>query len=130
MTKMAILELLPSANDVFIGNVFTPVCQSFCSRGEGSTWAGTLPGQEHPPGQVHPTQPGTPPGRYTPRQIHPLAGTPSGRYTPWQVHHPLAVHAGIWSTSRWYASYWNALLFVNVFPEFAKFSDENYLSLH
>ena len=46
----------------------------------GSTWVGT----PHPP------------GRYTPRQVHPQAGTPLGRYTPWagtptpgQVHPPL-----------------------------------------
>ena len=45
-------------------------------------------------------------GRYTPqagtppRQVHPL-----GRYTP-----QATVHAGIWSTSRRYASHWNAFL--------------------
>ena len=32
--------LLPPANEVCEGYVFTPVCQSFCSQG-GSTWAGT-----------------------------------------------------------------------------------------
>ena len=56
------------------GNIFTPVCQSFCSRGEGSTWAGTLP-----PG------PGTPQTRYTP---------PGTRYPPKPGTPPLAVHAG------------------------------------
>ena len=49
------------------------------------------------PGQVHP------PGRYTPP---PWAGTsPPDRYTP------ATVHAGIRSTSGWYASHWNAFLF-------------------
>ena len=52
-------------------------CLSFCSQGGY-------------PKQVHPLA-GTPPSRYTPRQVHPLgrytiwAGTPPGRYT-----HPLA----------------------------------------
>ena len=31
----------------------------------------------------------TPPGRYTPRQVHTLAGTSPSRYTPWQVQSPL-----------------------------------------
>ena len=91
--SMRLWEFLPPANEVCEGYVFTPVCQSFCSQG-GSTWAGT------PPGQVHPPQAGTP-GRYTPLgscpppsrsplQVHPRAGT------PWQVHPPGAVHAGIY----------------------------------
>ena len=59
------------------------------------------PGQVHTPGQVHPWA-GTPPGRYTPRQVHPL-----GRYTPcMQVHHP--PHDG--NCSGRYAPYWNAFL--------------------
>ena len=38
------------------------------------------------PGQA-PSQTGTPPGRYTPRQVHSLGRyTPPGRYTPRQVH--------------------------------------------
>ena len=62
------------------GNVFTPVCQSFCSQGgqqvhhpgQVPPWAGIPPEQVTPwagipPGQVHPTG-----------QVHPL-----GRYTPW-----------------------------------------------
>ena len=78
---------LPPANEVCEGYVFTPVCQSFCSRGVGvggvclphcmlgytSPWAGT------PPGRYTPT--GTSPSRYTPwagtpPQVHPLPGTP------------------------------------------------------
>ena len=43
----------------------------------------------------------TPLGRHTP---HPCADTPG--QTP-----PGVVHAGIWSTSGRYASYWNAFLF-------------------
>ena len=67
---------LPPTNEVCEGYVFTPVCQSFCSRGEYL-------------------------GRYTPGQVHPfpLTGTPHwqkhsplGRYPPGQVNPPLQVH--------------------------------------
>ena len=68
------------------GNIFSSVCQEFCSR--GGTLAGTPPGRYTPqgrytsPGQVHPFWAGTPPpGRYTPGQVHPQAATPPGRYT-------------------------------------------------
>ena len=30
-------------------NIFTPVCQSFCSQGGGSIWAGTPPGPKYTP---------------------------------------------------------------------------------
>ena len=65
------------------GNIFSSVCQEFCSQGG-------VPGQAHPRagtaslGRYTP-QAGTPPGRYTPGQIHPQAGTSLGRYTPRQV---------------------------------------------
>ena len=79
----------------------------------------------HPLGQVYPPA-GTPPGRFTPRQVHLQAGTPPGRYTPGryppgQVHPPVRyntpcpVHAGIRSTSGRYASHWNAFLFLITF---------------
>ena len=81
--------LLPPANEICKGYVFTRVCLS-------APWAGTAPRQVPPPragtplgrytpsGQVHPLWAGTPPlGRYTPWQVHPL-----GRYTPRQVHPP------------------------------------------
>ena len=63
------------------------------------------------PGQVHP------PGRSTPRQVHPKAGTPPprqvhplDRYTPrssacWEIR----------ATSGRYSSYWNAFLCLNYF---------------
>ena len=83
---------LPPANEVCEGYVFTPVCQSSCSRGGGKylgsyapagtpSQAGTPPWQVQPPGQVYPL-----PGRYTPS----LAGTPS----PWHVHPPGQVPPG------------------------------------
>ena len=84
------------------------VCHSVHGGGGG------VPGQVHPragtpPGQVHPPQAGTPPpwqvhslpGRYTP-----LAGTPPppppGSSACWEIR----------ATSRRYASYWNAFLFI------------------
>ena len=84
------------------GNIFSSMCQEFCSQGGG------VPGQVHPLGQVQPLagtpprqvhpQAGTPPtlGRYTPpRQVHPSCTPPLGRYTPWQEQPPPgAVYAG------------------------------------
>ena len=110
--------LLPPANEVCEGYVFTGVCLSTgqVPPRQVHPRAGTPLGKVHPPGRYIP-QAGTPPNRYT----HP---TP-GRYNPpWQVHtpgkvHPLEgspptpVHAGIQSTSRRYVSHWNAFLFIN-----------------
>ena len=65
------------------GNIFTGVCQSFCSEGEGVCLSACW---DTPPGRYTPWQ--VPQGRYTPQQVHPLdrytspAGTPPGRYTP------------------------------------------------
>ena len=67
------------------GNIFSSVCQEFCSWGV-STWAGTPPGQVYLPWAVTPPWAGNPPTS--------LAGTLLGRYTPWagtpsrQVHPP------------------------------------------
>ena len=61
------LKLLPPANDVCEGYVFTPVCQSFCSRGGRSTWAGTpRPGPGTLPGPGTPPRPGIPPEQCMP----------------------------------------------------------------
>ena len=79
-------SLLPPGNEVCEGYVFTGVCLST---------VGGVPGQVHPqggtpPGQIHSTWAGIPPGRYTPRQVQ-AAGQvhPSSRCTipPGQVHH-------------------------------------------
>ena len=51
------------------GNVFTPVCQSFCSQGE-----------EHPPRSTPPRQ--TPPPGQKPQGRPPLPDTPLGRHHP------------------------------------------------
>ena len=56
------------------GNIFTPVCHSFCSQRGGS--ASVHAGMPHPPQSRHtpPLSPGsrqTPPGADTPRSRHP-----------------------------------------------------------
>ena len=68
--------LLPFATKLRQGNIFTGVCQSFCSQGGvclSACW------DTHPPGR-YTLRAGTPP---SPRQVHPPAGTSSG-----QVHTP------------------------------------------
>ena len=77
------MVLLPPANEVCEGYVFTRVC----------LFRGGVPGQLHHHGQVHPragTPPaGTPLGRYTPGRYIPWAGTPPGQvHLPRQVHPP------------------------------------------
>ena len=74
------IDLLPPANEVCKGYVFTGVCLST----GGSIWAGTPPGR-YPlagtsPWQVHPPGRYTPLGRYSPWAGTPQAGTPPGRY--------------------------------------------------
>ena len=73
------LILLPPTNEVAGRLCFAGVCDSVHGGGGASVplHAGIHPQQVHLP-------PGTPPPRYTPRQVHtPLAGTPPNRYTPW-----------------------------------------------
>ena len=53
--------LLPPATKLGQGNIFSSVCQEFCSRG-GGVPGQVPPRQVHPPGQVHPPWAGTPPG--------------------------------------------------------------------
>ena len=84
------------------GNIFTPVCHSFCSqggRGSASVHAGipNPPPPDHPPGT-------TPPQDHTPRDY-----PPGNTHTP-PDHTPLEADSSIRSTSGRYASYWNAFL--------------------
>ena len=79
----------------------------------GTTPPGRTPTPQQVPHGSYTPLAGTPPGRYTPParqvppgQVHPHTGTPLGRYTP----APHTVHAGIRSTSGWYASHWNTIL--------------------
>ena len=101
-------SLLPPANEVCEGYVFTGVCLStggVCHRSGGVCHI-PLPGQT-PPGR-HP-----PPDRCPNGQTPPWADTPTPGQTP-----PFPVHAGIRSTSGWYASHWNAFLFPCSFRKF------------
>ena len=98
------VSFLPPAMKLQQGNVFTPVCHSV-HRGVSVTPLG-----RHPPGQTSPLG-------WDPLWADtPWADTP----TPWADTHPLGrhplctVHVGIWSTNRWYASYWNAFLLLNI----------------
>ena len=72
------------------GNVFTGVCQSFCSQGEGVLVGGGGLPDRNPPGQWSLDR--DPTGQKPPRQRLPCM-VKSGRY----------------------ASYWNAILFTKIF---------------
>ena len=105
---------LPSATMLRQGNVFTPVCQSFCSGGVCLWSGGVSATHTPPPRQTHPLSQTSPLGRH-PLGRHPRADTPQA-HTPlpsacWDTHTPCPVHAGIRSTSGWYACHWNAFFF-------------------
>ena len=72
------------------GNVFTPVCDSVHGVCLPHCMLGYTPPWQTPPDRH-------PPWADTPLHRHPLP--PLGYYR-------------IWSTSRWYTSYWNAFLFI------------------
>ena len=81
------------------GNIFTPVCHSFCSQGgSASVHAGipspqSRPPRADPPEQTPPPRPNTPPAPDTPRSRHPQSRHPPGSRHPWTRHpwtrHPL-----------------------------------------
>ena len=123
--------LLPPTSKVCEVYVFTPVCQSFCSQ--GSTWAGTHPGQVLPLGRYplsrytlsgkvhHPWEStfprvGTPPlGRYRPGKYNPPAGTPPGQVQPQAGTSPqnsAIGHAGRYGPNGCCACCWNAFLLI------------------
>ena len=94
-------------------NVFTPVCQSFCSQGEGVLWChsllstapplnSTTTSRQHQLPRQHPS-----PGQHHPQTAPPQdSTTPLDSTTPGQLpSHPFPVNK--W----WYASYWKAFLF-------------------
>ena len=82
--------LLPPANEVCDGYVFTRVCLSTGGGVPGQVppqdqvhpRAGTPP-DRYPPGQVHHPGPGTPPGQVHPQAGTPPAGTPPRAGSPW-----------------------------------------------
>ena len=94
---------LPSATKLQQGNIFTGICQSFCSLGCLPQYmvGYTSPRQIHPLAGTFLRQV-NPPG-----QVHPLACTPPGMYTPGKHTPPPDVHC-----SGRYASHWNAFLFL------------------
>ena len=110
------------------GNIFTPVCHSFCSRGGGGGLSQCMLGYHPPthpgsrtPGTTHiplPTPPGVdnPPGT-----THIPSPPPRSRQPPRDQTPPREADSGIRSTSGRYASYWNAFLFkrkrTRMFPE-------------
>ena len=125
VTKICILLLLPPANVVCEGYVFTGVCLSTGGKGDP-------PGREtpHPPGKETPLArkppwQGDPPDKETPlagRLPTPWQGDPPGKETPlarrppWQGDPPARRHPPGKETPPSmcgrYASYWNAFLFL------------------
>ena len=80
-----LLLLLPSANEVCEGYVFTPVCQSFCSQGVCLSACWDTPQDQAPPRADIPPGPGTPQSRQPPRTRHPPRTrntTPQSRQPP------------------------------------------------
>ena len=108
--------LLPASAKLGQGNIFTSVCQEFCTQGgpasmhaemqpPGPDPPGSRPPWSRPPREQTPPPPGAdnPPGADTPQNRHPPGPeTPPGADT------------SIRSTSGRYASYWNAFLLFNV----------------
>ena len=102
------------------GNIFKSVCQEFCPQGGlPQCMLGYHPPTEQapPPGNRHPSGPGTPseqappPGPGTPWE----QALPPGPGTPRDQAPPRAEHAGRYgqqATSGRYASYWNAILLI------------------
>ena len=100
MTSNDVLIFTARKRSLGQGNIFTPVCHSVHRGGLPKCMMGY-----HPPDQASP-RPGAPRTRHPPQTRHP------------QTRHPLYQpprHRACWeirSTRGWYASYWNAILFV------------------
>ena len=69
-----------------------------------------LPGSRHPLWSRHPRS-RHPPEQTPPKQTPPGADSPPPRADTPQSRHPPQACCEIWSMRRWYASYWNAILF-------------------
>ena len=88
------VQFLPAATKLGQGNIFTSVCQEFCSQGEGGClpqcMLGYTPRADTPPDQ-------TPPGADTPRTRHPP--TPSKQTAAYGQRaagtHPTGMHSCI-----------------------------------
>ena len=80
LNRFVIGTFLPPANEVCEGYVFTPVCQSFCSRGGGfpQCMLGYPPETRHPPRSTPTPGPGNPlgPDSTHRRSQHPREQTP------------------------------------------------------
>ena len=70
-----LIRLLPPSTKLRQGNIFTPVCQSFCSQGVSASGLGGV--CQTPPRQTPPH-----PGQIPPGQTPPWADTPLGRHPP------------------------------------------------
>ena len=123
---LAILYIYRPANEVCEGYVFTGVCLltgEVSASGPGGVSA-SGPGEGYLP--LVPWGVSATPSQTPSRQASPWADTP-GQTPPlpsafwdthplpsacWDAHTPCPVHAGIRSTSRRYASHWNAFLFI------------------
>ena len=107
---------------------------SVCPQGGFCLWSQRGVSATHPRADTHtpvqtPPGPGRqPPWADTPWTVHAWIHTP-----PWAMHagiHPCLVHAGIRSTSRRYASHWNAFLFcVCVWTRHLLWTTTNYMQL-
>ena len=122
-----VCRFLPLITKLGQGYIFTGVCDSVhrgvCLSACLNTTRARRP---PPPGKIEPSWQGdTPPGKADPpaRQTtltrrplwhgdHPLARTPQARQPPAPLGRQTPLHSACWeirSTSRRYASYWNAI---------------------
>ena len=101
-----VFHCLPPATKLGQGYVFTGICDSVNRGGLPQCMLGY-----HPHPRRRPLRTRHPPGPAPPDQApHPQEETPGTR-------HPPTPHRACWeirSTRGWYASYWNAILFVDI----------------
>ena len=107
-------SLLPPANEVCEGYVFTPLCQLFCSQGGVCSWGVSAPGGVGSPGshlggglQAHTWGVSRP--------------TPGGGLSQHALRQTLPPADG--HCCGWYASHWNAILFGYIFMQTLSFPE-------